>query len=221
MLGVGGKPAYIDDVRGTRWDAQGREYFHVYLPHDERAASGLIGVEWARTDPDEERAATDWLVAWGQAHGSPGGALMSGDDEDRFRSLNHCQSCHVNDKAEATSDDDDMPPWPTDGRGLYAPLAVLSAHAVLSSSPSFDDPNAGDPFMKARCPKGAALLQGSAGSHWYTCGTGLPTGERDLAGAMRASDAYAARTCRSRHYLIERMDDAARARHEPLLAPCR
>ena len=216
VLGASGKPVFVDDVRGTRWDAQGREYFHVYMPHDERAASGLIGVEWSRADPDEERAATDWLVQWSQAHGSPGGAL----DEDRFRALNHCQSCHVADKAEATSDDDDMPPWPTDGRGLYAPLAVLSAHAVLSSSPSFDDPNAGDPFMKARCPKGAARLRGGAGDHWYTCSAGMPIGERDLAAAMRASDDYAIRTCRARHYLVDHMDDAARARYAEVLAPC-
>ena len=216
VLGVGEKALFIDDVRGTRWDEQGREYFHVYMPRDARAGSGLIGVEWARDDPDEERAATDWLVDWSQGHGSPSGAL----DEDRFRALNHCQSCHVASKPEATSDDDDMPPWPTDGRGLYAPLAVLSAHAVLSSTPSFDDPNAGDPFMVARCAKGAARLNGSAGYHWYRCRSGVPVGERDLAAAMRASDAYAARTCRARHYLIAHMDPAASARFQPMLAAC-
>ena len=113
-----------------------------------------------------------------------------------------------------------MPPWPTDGRGLYVPLAVFSSHAILSASPSFDDPNAADPFVTARCPGGNAQLQGRAGSHWFSCRSGVPVGERDLSAAMKADDDYAARTCRARRYLFGHMDAPARTVYGSLVRMC-
>jgi hypothetical protein len=218
---LGGQTPRIDDVRGTRWDRDGVEYFHVYLPRDDRAGSALVGVEWRRDDPEQERLATDWLVDWVRTHPAPpDGATMDDAQAARFRSLNHCQKCHIADKPEATSEADRMPPWPTDGRGLYAPLAVLAPRAILSNTPAFDDPNAGDPFVTARCPNGPAVLQGTPGAHWFLCARGVPGGERDLLAATRAADGYAARTCRSRRYLVSHMDPAARALHEPTLRPC-
>jgi hypothetical protein len=205
----------------ARWDEHGTEYFHVYLPRDAREGSDLVGVEWRRDDAAQERAATDWLVAWGRAHRSPGdGRTMDDDQADRFRSLNHCQSCHVPDKPEATSDDDPMPPWPTDARGLYTPAAVFASHALLSTSSSFDDPNVDDPFVAIRCAQGRPRLHGEEGSHWLSCAAGMPVGERDLTAAMKARDDYAARTCRARRYLFDHMDDVAHAAFEPLVRMC-
>ncbi len=216
-----GTKRFIDDVRGTRWDEHGTEYFHVYLPSDAREGSELVGVEWRRDDAAQERAATDWLVAWGRTHRSPDdGRTMDEDQADRFRSLNHCQSCHVADKPEATSDDDPMPPWPTDARGLYVPLAVFTPRALLSTSSSFDDPNVDDPFVNVHCARGNARLHGGPGYHWLTCADGMPVGERDLVAAMKARDEYAARTCNARRYLFTHMDDAARAQLEPLVRMC-
>jgi hypothetical protein len=221
VLDADGKASWIADVRGTRWDERGAEYFHVYLPRDNRGDADLVGVEWRRGDAAEERGATDWLVAWGRTHRSPAtGMTMDEDDADRFRMLNHCQSCHVADKPESTSMDDDMPPWPTDARGLYVPQAVFAPHVVLSTSSSFDDPNATDPFMSFRCAKGAPRLHGADGHHWFSCRDGAPLGERDLAAALAAHDEYAVRTCRARRYLVTHMDAAARAVFEPLLRVC-
>jgi hypothetical protein len=221
VLAPGGQARWIDDVRGTRWGDDGTEYFHVYLPRDEREGSPLVGVEWRRDDPEQERQATDWLVDWVRTHRSPtDGDTMSEAQAARFRRLNHCQWCHVADKPEATSATDRLPPWPTDGRGLYSPLAVLSPHAVLSNTPSFDDPNARDPFVKTRCPDGATHLEGRPGYHWFSCPSGVPHGERDLLAAMQAADDYAGRTCQARRYLVSHMDDPARALYAPTLQPC-
>ncbi len=212
---------FIDDVRGTRWDERGREWFHVYLPSSAAPDAELDGVEWRRDDRDEERRATDWLVAWGRTHRSPAdGTTMDGDEEDRFRMLNHCQGCHLADKPEATSDDDDLPPWPTDARGLYVPQAVFASQAILSTSSAFDDPNEDDPFVSIRCPSGRARLHGEPGRQWLTCRSGLPVGERDLAAAMKAHDAYAVRTCAARRYLFAHMDDATRAVFAPTVRMC-
>jgi len=38
----------IDDVRGTRWDHNGREYFHVYRASGPEPHAPLIGYEWPR-----------------------------------------------------------------------------------------------------------------------------------------------------------------------------
>ena len=227
VRGRGGAGSFIDDVRGTRWDARGTEYFHVYMPSGTGADEDLVGVEWRRDDPDEERRATAWLIDWGRTHRSPSnGQTMDRHDADRFGSLNHCQSCHVADKAEATSDDDSMPPWPTDGSGLYTPAAVFAREAILSTSPTFDDPNVGDPFVTIRCAGGAggagkaARLHGEPGDQWLSCGAGMPVGERDLSAAMQAKDAYAVRICRARRYLVAHMDGAARHVYEPLVSMC-
>ena len=211
---------FIDDVRGTRWDDRGTEWFHVYLPSSAAEGAELDGVEWRRDDRDEEQRATAWLVAWGRKHRSPAdGTTMDGDEEDRFRMLNHCQGCHQADKPEAT-EDDAMPPWPTDARGMYVPRAVFASRAILSTSSSFDDPNVDDPFVSIRCSGGRARLHGQRGGQWLSCPRGLPVGERDRAAAMTAHDGYAVRTCAARRYLVERMDAAARAVFAPLVQMC-
>ena len=221
LRGVRGTESFIDDVRGTRWDERGVEYFHVYKPRDASANAELDGVEWRRDDPDEERRATEWLVAYGRTHRSPSDDRpMDEDDVDRFRALNHCQSCHVKDKPEAKTDDDSLPPWPTDATGLYTPLAVLTAHAVLSMSSTFDDPNVDDPFVHVRCTRGTARVRGRTGDHWFACNDGVAIGERDLGAAMRAGDDYAACTCRARRYLFAHMDAASRAVFEPSVRVC-
>ena len=85
LRGTRGTESFIADVRGTRWDERGVEHFHVYLPRDATANAELDGVEWRRDDPDEERRATTWLVAWARTHRSPSdGQPMDEDAVDPF-----------------------------------------------------------------------------------------------------------------------------------------
>ena len=41
----------VDDVRGTRCDANAREYFHVYRANDPQPNAPLEGYEWPRDNP--------------------------------------------------------------------------------------------------------------------------------------------------------------------------
>ena len=58
----GGLGYTIDDVRGTRWDEQGREWFHVYRASGPEPHAPLIGYEWLRDDNRAAREATRRLA---------------------------------------------------------------------------------------------------------------------------------------------------------------
>ena len=201
----------IDDVRGTHWDDTG-EYFHVYRPVSGAIGAALAGYEWRRGDADQQRAATALLTGLITSTPAPFGERPAdAEDVERFRALNRCQLCHVADKPQARSADEALPPWATDGSGLYVPPAVLADEAPLSDTDDFDDPNAFDRFVAARCPRGTATLLGRSGDHWYGCADGgLPVGRRDVAAGRAAGDSYTAQLCASRRYLYDRLDALGR-----------
>lgn len=217
----------VEDVRGTRWGADGREYFHVYRPLTAAADAALAGYEWPRDDPHRAVEATALLTQMVRDLPQPfSGALPSWGSVARFRALNQCERCHVADKAEARADGAPLPPWATDASGLYVPLAVLGDRAPLSTTPFFDDPNAGDPFVAARCAVGAAGEQPAQEhlgrrSRWFSCPDGgVPVGIFDVAAALKAGDAHARLLCASRRYLFERMDADARRLFAASFAAC-
>jgi hypothetical protein len=211
----------IDDVRGTRWDTTG-EYFHVYRPVSGGIDAALAGYEWRRGDAAQERAATALLTDLITSTPAPFGERPAdAEDVERFRALNRCQLCHVADKPQARSSDEALPPWATDGNGLYVPPAVLGDEAPLSDTDFFDDPNAGDRFVAARCASVPATLQGRSGDHWYRCADGsLPVGRRDVAAGRAVGDPYAARLCASRRYLYGRLDVLGREAFAAAFAAC-
>lgn len=52
----------IGDVRGTRWDDSGAEFFHVNRPLNDRDNAPLVGFEWRREDLEQQGAATALLT---------------------------------------------------------------------------------------------------------------------------------------------------------------
>jgi mono/diheme cytochrome c family protein len=212
----------VDDVRGTRWGADGREYFHVYRPTGAGLGAPLQGWEWPRDDPHRANAASALLTALVRDSPQPfSGALPSWGEVMRFRALNQCQQCHVADKPMAGSDRAALPPWATDASGLYVPLAVLADRAPLSTTPMFSDPNAGAPFVVARCGDAPAREHMGRRSRWFSCpDDGVPMGVLDVAAARAAGDPHAERLCASRRYLFERMDSAGREAFAAAFAVC-
>jgi hypothetical protein len=212
----------IDDVRGTRWDGAGGEYFHVYRPVSGGIDAPLAGYEWRRGDAAQQRAATSLLSDLIARTPAPfGDRPADAEDVERFRALNRCQLCHVADKPQARFPEEKLPPWATDGSGLYVPPAVLGDEAPLSDSDFFDDPNAGDRFVAPRCASAPATLQGRSGGHWYGCADGsLPIGRRDVAAGRAAGDPYTARLCASRRYLYGRLDALGRKAFAAKFAAC-
>lgn len=202
----------IDDVRGTRWDESGTEFFHVYRPVSDEADAPLIGFEWRRSNPQQEARATARLVDLIQSTSERFPVLRaSRRDVARFRDLNRCQMCHLPNKREAQTNDDVLPPWQTDVLGLYVPLATLKDEAPLSTTAYFDDPNADDPFVSATCAEGYADRRRSIASRWFTCDDGsVPMGHYDLIGALAADQEHAHLVCATRRYLYDRLDELGR-----------
>lgn len=208
----------ITDVRGTRWDDNGIEYFHVLRPDGPEHNATLSGYEWPRENLDAQNTATSKLVELIQ---SAAAAPVSRRSLARFRMLNRCQSCHVSDKPQASLANGPLPPWPTDGSGLYVPLAVLGKEALLSDSDFFDDPNAGDPFVSVSCNSGNINAHDNGRSRWFTCpGNVIAGGQYDITAALIAGEDHARRVCASRQYLFGHMDETGRDVFSGAMAEC-
>jgi hypothetical protein len=202
----------VDDVRGTRWGADGREYFHVYRPAGPDLHAPLVGYEWPRDDPHLAIAATALLTALVRETPAPFSALLpSWGEVARFRQLNRCDTCHVADKPMAETDRALLPSWATDASGLYVPLAVLADRAPLSTSRMFHDPNSGEAFVTATCGDQPAREHLGRRSRWFSCpDDAVPMGMLDVPAGLAAGDPHVLRVCASRRYLFDRLDPAGR-----------
>lgn len=207
----------IDDVRGTRWDEQGREWFHVYRASGPEPHAALVGYEWLRDDRRAAREATERLARLVETTLLPNGYRSNRWDVRRFVRLNRCQSCHIANKPTATSLYDRGPPWATDAHGLFTPLAVLRSRAPLSAESAFHDPNANDPYVHAWCGSERATRLGSPGGYYFSCSDGsYPLGTRQL----HAEDPYTPHVCASRRFLYARLDARAKAHYRDALDAC-
>ena len=222
-----GVPGYtIDDVRGTRWDQNGRQYFHVYRASGPEPHAPLIGYEWPRDNASAASEATNRLTQILRTTALPNGYLSDAYYIYRFRQLNRCQGCHWPNKPTAHLASDRRPPWATDASGLYTPLAVLHDYAPLSAQSAFHDPNSADPYIKAHCgsptgPSNAERL-GSPGGYYYRCpDMTYPIGVRDMRRAVRDGDRYSESVCDARRYLFRRMDVSGRRHFSAAVRSCR
>jgi hypothetical protein len=200
----------IVDVRGTRFveaGADGAELFHVLR----RRGPALAGYEWRRGDADLARRATELALP-----------LVDESERETFRRNNDCESCHQPDLPPATRGRAARPRRATDSNGLYQMLAVLSDSAPLDQHRAHEV-NVERPFVRVECPLGASpwLKDGGGGRRHYVCaGGGVPIGHVDVERARLDGDARALAVCRSRRYLMEHMDAAARAAFEPVFRAC-
>jgi hypothetical protein len=210
----------VGDVRGTRFEADGREIFHVLRRLDGPGSSRLSGLEWRRGDPDAEAGATRSMTARMQRTRGPDADL------DAFRTQNDCASCHVHDKPERTlqlANDGPPPNRGTDSGGLYVVQTVLADGAPLETHRA-REMNEGDPFVTVRCGEDgppARIVSRSWRARHYVCDDGrVPYGRYDLAGAFDAGDPHALAVCRSRAYLRDHLGAEGRAAFGPVLAEC-
>lgn len=212
----------VDDVRGTRWGVDGREYFHVYRPAGPDLHAPLVGYEWPRDDPNLAIAATTLLTALVRDTPAPFTALLpSWGEVARFRQLNRCDTCHVADKPMAETDRAVLPSWATDASGLYVPLAVLADRAPLSTSRMFHDPNSGEAFVTATCAGQPAREHLGRRSRWFSCpDDAVPIGTLDVPAGLAAGDPHVLRVCASRRYLFDRLDPAGREAFAAAFAAC-
>ena len=215
----------IDDVRGIRWDRNGREYFHVYKASGAGPHAPLIGYEWPRDNVNAAAEATERLTQILRTTPMPSGFWPSNYDIWRFRQLNRCESCHWPDKRVASMLYDRGPPWATDASGLYTPLAVLHHYAPLSAQSAFHDPNSTDPYIQAHCGSHTgptnAERRGSPGGYYYRCpDMAYPIGVRDFPRALRQRDRYSQSVCNARRYLYRHLDADGKRYFAPAMRVC-
>jgi len=223
MKDLAGNPQIrVLDVRGTRIDEQGHQWFRVLRPGGPDLHSPMIGYEWRRDDPQARDDATFRLLQELRDLPQPiSEEPPSAQALARLALLNHCEICHLPNKPP-TGPTSHLPAWPTDASGFYVPLAVLMDHAPLSTQPGLHDPNAEDPYIETSCGNVPAAVGGEPNNRWFSCPDDerLPMGRRDIRRGMTDSDAYTMLVCGSRAFLLDRMDPNARTQFNPLREEC-
>ncbi len=139
---------------------------------------------------------------------------------DRLARLNRCAPCHDHDRAERTLTTEGGPRRATDRAGFYLMMSVLTDRAPLETHRP-RELNVGDPFVTVECDGAPARLESDGGpAAWACADERVPVARYDLARALAAGQPHAAAVCRSRRYLFEHMDDAARLAFAPAFAAC-
>ena len=212
----------VADVRGGRLDEAGREHFHVYRPAHGAPHAPLVGYEWLRSDGAQRKVAHERTIE--HVRTTPRASATAPPSANylgHFTRLMNCEQCHQPNKAAEVDPHSNLPLWPTDAQGWYVPLAVMRAGGELSTTADFHDPNAGDPFVQARCGEADAASRARGKVRWYECAEGsMPYGVRDVAAALAKGDMYSIQVCFSRRWLFSRMDAAAQAAFAEAMAPC-
>jgi hypothetical protein len=205
---------HVVDVRGTRFDDGGKEWFHVYR----RVGDRLVGVEWPRDDGDagkRARARIDELVRASEPDGGTREQAIA-----RWHQMDDCASCHKKDRDEATAVGA-LPNRATDGSGLFVPATLLADAAPLERHRP-RDLNLEDHYIRITCARGAAMIAADKeGGRQPRCTDGgVPRATLDVAGALAVGDKHAQAMCASRRWLASRLTDKARARFTAAIDEC-
>jgi len=207
----------VMDVRGTTIGQDGTQVFHCLQPTG--AGGALAGFEWRRGDERAEHAAADGLVAiaiGGRLAGAPEHVRAAFGE--RLRKLNRCAACHEPERAARTRAAERGPRRATDGAGFYGVLDALADAAPLEGHRP-RELNGQDPFISVSCGSVVAPKRDADGG--FACPDGgLPVARFDLARARAESHPHALAVCRSRRYLFDHMDGAARAAFEAAFTEC-
>ncbi|MEZ4317190.1 MAG: hypothetical protein R3F61_06790 [Myxococcota bacterium] len=176
----------VVDVRGTRIDADGVRWHHVFQPVSTDPDADLVGVEWPADDPVRATEAVDAFLGELAAHGRR--------NLDAVRAKLDCDRCHVADRpANTRAGEHGFVSRGTDGAGFFTPSTLLSDSVPAELYGLAPGPA---PFTSWRC----AEHEVPAGTRRCADGT-LPVAEWDHQGALLAGDPHAAAAEASRTHL--------------------
>jgi len=210
------------DVRGTLIETGGRQRFHTLRPVSGEPFASLLGWSWPAHDARARRNATQRILELAAHAGRPLSAPpLSAPDLRALRRLNDCAECHIANHQRATSIfDAPFPRRESDASGFYVPLTVLHSEVAVAATRPLDL-NAGDPFVDIHCGDDPARLIREGEWIWYRCpDESVPVGCRNVRAGIAAGDEYTAAICRSRRYLYDNMDAAAREAFATSLEEC-
>jgi hypothetical protein len=180
----------VVDVRGTRIDADGKRWHHVYKTLPGQAE--LMGASWPADDPDATERAIDQLMASLADHGNRHTVSI--------RKKLDCNSCHTLDRpANHRQRERGLVNRGTDGAGFFTPVTLLMDRVPLETYGT--DPNLHNPFILTACPEGLPQRTATATRCAHT---GVATAQLDLASALAAHDPAAEAFVTSRDALLAR-----------------
>ena len=187
----------VVDVRGTRIDAEGQRWHHVYQPVSKDPSAALVGAEWRSGDSAAAEAAKDGFID----------ALAKSDRKnlDGVRSKLGCDGCHTLDRLPNTRPGEHgIVARGTDGAGFFTPSTLLADAAPLEVYGV--DPNPGAPFTTITCADGNPP---EIRAKRVRCASGVPTAHVDVAAAAEAGDPHALAVVASREHLLGGADRVA------------
>lgn len=196
----------IVDVRGTRIDADGRRWHHVYRATRRDPDAALIGVEWPAGDAAAQAAAADALIARLTAAGVTGAGVS-----DAVRAKLDCDACHQVLRPDGVAlGEHGVVARGTDAAGWFTPSAALDPEAYGPiEAYGARNPASTDPFVEVTCPNdqppdvfaGRPVCPDRA----------VPVGRLRLAEALAARDDHAEAVCRTHAWLVDALGAAPTA----------
>ncbi len=196
----------VVDVRGTRIDAAGRRWHHVYKPATPGTDPKMLGATWPADAPELTQIAVEAFLD----------ALMQTEvgearpDPERYRgqvaAKLDCEGCHALARpANEVAREHGLVARGTDAAGWFTPATVLDLQVALEAYGAWDR-NLSDPHVSLSCA-GEPLTKPAAGQGVHPrCPEGrVPTAHHDLEAALDADDPRAQALCESWHLITGRL----------------
>ncbi len=193
----------IGDVRGTRIDDKGGEFFHVYGP-SLKEEEWILGFEWPRVNQEVDKLAREKLIHLYFPNFEKEGA--SSRAAAGFRTA--CTNCHKHDNPPRLMKSE---LFESDSAGFFNPIGVLQDSLAIRDQRPWDW-NADNSYISVWCGNIQVKAEVNGESRKYpACKNGeAPIGKLDLKLALQKGDAHAKALCESRRFLFNNMDSFAR-----------
>jgi len=208
---------FVVDVRGTRIDDEGKQWFHVYR----RGAEGLFGFEWARSDEGAHGRATAALVAK-LAKEAPAKRMAEAQRAKFLGSVegkNACAACHVLSRdSNLRQGEHGIVNRGTDASGFFTPWTLLAPEIPLERYGGHDASES-DRHTTIRCPPGVKPTAAEDGRK-RCASSEVPMATYDLRQALADEEARALRVCTGRRYLMGHMSSTLRGALAAVASDC-
>ena len=206
----------VADVRGTRFEV-GKEVFFVLKPEAAEENSALLGWEWQRGSPEQQREATDRVAVLAGSLAEPERAE---GQRQAARRANACASCHQHGRpANTRPREHGLANRRTDASGCFQVGNILLSRLPVETYFPLET-NLENPFILFSCTTGEVRLL--APPQHPVCDDGsVPQGRFDVASAVAAANAQANELCVARKYLFDHLDAVGRSAFASGFAECK
>jgi hypothetical protein len=203
--GDGSRAWRVTDVRATRLEASGVQFFQNFRPAP-GSSNTLVGFEWRRGDARGSSDALDGIASLVRAT-SPEPDLHA---LARARATHDCAGCHVLARREArTLGELGEVHRAADADGLFLIQTVLEGRAPLETYAPIAA-SVGNPYVDFRCDDTPATWTRGKRKQLVCPQKRVPVGYLDVARGLRDGEVRIRGLCASRRYLFDHLNDFGR-----------